>query len=73
MTQKLRVLEWLKNKKELTTREAVIEMSIMSLPRRIMELRRDGHNIQMEYRTSQNGAKYGVYRLIDGGTHDIQS
>ena len=59
------VLNWLETRGELTTREAVTELNIMSLPRRIMELRRSGHNINMEYRTSANGARYGVYTLVD--------
>lgn len=63
--QKKAVLEWLKTNKELTTREAVTELNIMSLPRRIMELRQDGHKIDMEYRTSANGARYGVYSLVE--------
>ena len=59
------VLSWLKTYGELTTREAVTELNIMSLPRRIMELRRSGINIEMNYRTSANGARYGVYKLAD--------
>ena len=59
------VLSYLKIYGELTTREAVTELNIMSLPRRIMELRRAGHNINMEYRTSANGKRYGVYTLAE--------
>lgn len=61
--QTLRVLDWLRTNKELTTREAVTELSIMSLPRRIMELRRAGYQIDMTYRTSSAGYRYGVYTL----------
>ena len=57
------VLDWLRNKGELTTMEAVTELGVMSLPRRIMELRRAGIEISMEYRTSANGRRYGVYTL----------
>ena len=64
MKQTAIVLDWLQTRGELTTREAVTELSIMSLPRRIMELRRAGHNIEMTYRTSPNGARYGVYKLV---------
>lgn len=59
------VLDWLQKRGELTTREAVTELNIMSLPRRIMELRRAGHEITMEYRTSPNGSRYGVYTLAE--------
>lgn len=60
-----KVLNWFRSRGELTTREAVVELGIMSLPRRIMELRRDGHEIEMHYRTSPNGTRYGVYSLIE--------
>ena len=64
-TQCSKVLAWLQTQGELTTREAVTELDIMSLPRRIMELREAGHNISMEYRTSRSGARYGVYTLTE--------
>lgn len=63
------VMDWLKRNGELTTREAVTELNIMSLPRRIMELRRAGINIDMTYRTSPNGSRYGVYTLQEGGRY----
>ena len=59
------VLEWLRTHGELTTLEAVTELHIMSLPRRIMELRRQGIEIEMEYRTSPGGSRYGVYYLTE--------
>ena len=62
-TQTALVLDWLKRNGELTTREAVTELNIMSLPRRVMELRRAGIDIDMNYRTSKSGARYGVYTL----------
>ena len=63
-TQTALVLDWLKRNGELTTREAVTELNIMSLPRRVMELRRAGIDIDMTYRISPNGARYGVYTLV---------
>lgn len=63
-TQTALVLDWLVRKGELTTREAVTELNIMSLPRRIMELRRAGIDIDMTYKVSANGARYGVYTLV---------
>lgn len=59
------VLSYLKTFGELTTREAVTELNIMSLPKRIEELRKRGVAIRTEYRTSANGARYGVYSLVD--------
>lgn len=61
--QTLRVLECLKNDGELTVIDAVTQLGILSLPRRIMELRNAGYNIVTEYRKSKNGKRYGVYKL----------
>lgn len=58
------VLSYLKVYGELTTIQAVEELHVLSLPRRIMELRRAGHNIVMEYRYNEKtGKRYGVYSL----------
>ena len=59
------VLSYLKTFGELTTREAVIELNIMCLPKRIEELRKEGVQIITSYRTSANGKRYGVYTLAD--------
>ena len=63
ISQRDRVLEWLKIRGELTTRQAVTELNIMSLAKRIEELRKAGHNIEITYRVSSTGARYGVYKL----------
>ena len=67
INQRSRVLNWLRTNGELTTRQAVTELNIMSLPKRIEELRKAGNNISMTYRKSQSGARYGVYTLVNGG------
>lgn len=67
VTQRQRVLDALTKRGELTTREAVTEMNIMSLPKRVEELRKTGYPITLEWRTSQSGARYGVYKLIQEG------
>ena len=59
------VLSYLKRNGELTTRQAVVDLNIMCLPKRIEELRKSGVAIRTEYRTSANGARYGVYSLAD--------
>ena len=59
------VLDYLKRHGNLTTREAVLDLNIMSLPKRIEELRKSGVGIRMEYRTSAAGARYGVYSLAE--------
>lgn len=63
VTQTAKVLNWLRTRGELTTREAVTELNIMCLPKRIEELRKAGHAINMTYRTTPSGARYGVYSL----------
>ena len=57
------VLDYLKRHGTITTRKAVTELNIMSLPKRIEELRKSGVPISMTYKTSPNGCRYGVYRL----------
>ena len=59
------VLSYLKQFGELTTRQAVIELNIMCLPKRIEELRNSGIAIRTDYRTSANGKRYGVYTLVN--------
>ena len=59
------VLSYLKTFGELTTRQAVIDLNIMWLPKRIEELRKEGVQIITSYRTSANGKRYGVYTLAD--------
>lgn len=58
------VLDHLKRHGELTTRQAVIDLNIMCLPKRIEELRNSGVAITTTYRTSANGKRYGVYTLV---------
>lgn len=59
-----RVLAWLIINGELTTKEAVTELNIMSLAKRVEELRRAGYRIDMTYKTAPSGSRYGVYKLI---------
>lgn len=62
--QKAAVLDWLQTRGDLTVRMAVTELNIMSLPKRIEELRKDGKDIRTVYRRSENGKRYGVYVLV---------
>ena len=68
ITQRARVLDYLKTHDGLTVREAVTELSIMSLPKRIEELRKAGHPITLTYKVTKSGSRYGVYALQEGGT-----
>lgn len=65
-TQRKLVISWLKTYGTITTRQAVTELNIMSLPRRIMELREQGYEIETTYQKSPAGARYGVYTLKGG-------
>jgi hypothetical protein len=65
VTQMEIVLDYLLTHGELTTRQAVIDLNIMCLPKRIEELRKEGVQIITSYRTSANGKRYGVYTLAD--------
>lgn len=65
LTQNAKVMNWLRTRGELTTREAVTELNIMCLPKRIEELRKSGVGIHMEYRMSAAGSRYGVYSLAE--------
>ena len=68
-TQKKKVLEWLDQYGSITTFEAVTELHIMSLPKRIQELRKDGYNIDTHW-IYLKGCKYGMYELMpqEGGS-----
>lgn len=64
MKQKAAVMNWLQERGDLTVRMAVTELNIMSLPKRIEEIRKDGKDIRTVYRRSENGKRYGVYVLV---------
>lgn len=66
MTQKQRVLEHLQAGNEISSLYAVVHMGIMDLPKRISELRRDGHNITSRTGHSINNygkVSYNIYKL----------
>ena len=62
-TQNERILERLRTR-PLTTYEAVADLHILSVTKRISELRLAGHEIETDYRTTDSGARYGVYTLV---------
>lgn len=66
MTQKERVLEHLKAGNEITSWDAMVNMGISDLPKRISELRQDGHKITSRtgHTVNQYGkVTYNIYRL----------
>ena len=62
-TQRDRVLAYLREHGTLTVKEAVEVLNIMSAPKRIEELRNMGYVIPLEWAKTENGSRYGVYRL----------
>lgn len=64
-TQRDKVLTWLKAHGTLTVREAVTELNIMSVPKRIEELRKAGYPIATKWLQTGNGTKYGMYVLLE--------
>lgn len=62
-TQRDRILAYLKVHRTLTVREAVEVLNIMSAPKRIEELRKEGYPIKLDWERTENGSRYGVYRL----------
>ena len=61
-TQRDRVLHYLRTRGGLTVREAMIELNINCLPKRIEELRKMGYPIKMTWISGKN-VRYGVYTL----------
>ena len=67
--QERQVLNFLKEHGEITSRIAAVDLGIISLPPRIMKLRRAGYSIPRVYRTSPTTHKrYGVYLFQGGGS-----
>lgn len=62
-TQRDKILSYLRTHGTLTVREAITELNIMSAPKRIEELRKEGYIIPLEWRQTETGSRYGVYRL----------
>lgn len=63
--QRQRVLNWLEERGELTVFDAVGTLHILSLPKRIEELRKSGVPIVTDWRRSEYGSRYGVYRIAE--------
>jgi len=63
MTQCEQILHHLRNEDSITQREAVQKYDIYRLAARIYDLRREGHQIEKEMETSDEGKQYARYRL----------
>lgn len=62
------VLKHLENGETLSSRDAVLNYGIQDLPKRISELRREGHDIESERVTGTNRhgrrTHWNLYRLV---------
>lgn len=64
MTQKDKILNYLNKSGTITVKEAMIELGIGSLTKRISELRLDGYDIVKRIKVHPvTGAQYASYRL----------
>ena len=63
INQRQKVLNWLQHRGGLTVRQAMLELNINSLPKRIEELKKEGYMIRTEMVRTESGSRYGVYRL----------
>ena len=62
-TQRDRILRYLEEHGTLTVRDAIFDLDINSPPKRILELRDMGYAIKTDWIVTDNGTRYGVYRL----------
>lgn len=60
-----KVLSFMQTHDGITSWEAFESLNILSLPRRIKDLREQGYNIEMTWQRRPNGEKFGLYRLVD--------
>lgn len=62
-TQEELVLRYMQEHGSITSWDAFTDLNITRLSGRIFDLRDQGYNIDMSYKTSASGARYGVYTL----------
>ena len=64
VSQKLMILNHLKNKGSISALEALSLYRINRLAARIEELRRSGHDIETDMKADLTGKRYARYRLV---------
>jgi len=62
-TQQRLVIEQLLKGKKLTSKKAIVYFNIMRLASVITALKKEGWEIQTEYRANINGGRYAVYSM----------
>lgn len=63
MTQNDQILTYLKAGKRITGLQALRKFGCLHLPRRILDLKEDGHNIVKETIRTESGKRVAEYRL----------
>lgn len=63
VTQRQKILDWLKSGNGLTTRQAMLELNINSPAKRIEELRKMGYPIELKWIVNEAGTRYGIYQM----------
>lgn len=64
--QNARLFLYLSQGLTISQYEATVSLRITNLSQRVHELRKEGHNIVCEFVTSEDGVRYGRYRLLPG-------
>ena len=72
-TQEDMVLDYIKKHGSITSWEAFMKLNITRLSGRIYDLREQGYDIDMNYETSVNGTRWGVYTLKEENNEIIAS
>lgn len=63
LTQRDRMLSYLKRYGTITVRDAIFDLDINSPAKRVQELREMGYSIKTDWVATKDGTRYGVYRL----------
>lgn len=61
--QTKKVLDFMRRNDGITVWEAVYYLSVLSLARRIKDLKEEGYNITKIYKKTPNGQRYALYQL----------
>ena len=63
ITQRYKILSYLMKNGTMTVREAIFDLNINSPAKRVQELRDMGYIIKTDWIVTDNGTRYGAYRL----------
>ena len=65
LSQEEQILNYIIEHGSISSMEAFAELAITRLSARIYDLREQGYDIRLDYRTTGNGKRYGVYTLVE--------